>query len=278
MMVAPVPNIDATTRREAHARALLDADALFAPDLTPDLIATLATELLAAALGDIAFLTLAERDGQIDPPMIAFVDPALRAHWQTIPDATAALLDAARRVDTSLLVGDVLAEGPPEHTWVQALDLRAWLSVPLRGRDGLLGTLGLARITTACTPHDLALVEQFARQVAMALDYARFDEMRLRHERANWSDRPSAASARSSWSSAARTPSSSPTSTIPTLSSVSASGPPGIPGHRARARARSAWSRRADRRRSSAMSMAGPTGLRRGCACRCAMKGRRSPS
>src|SRR3954470_16894556 len=113
MMVAPVPGIDATSRPAPPDRAILDATDLFVPGLPPATIAMRAAELLAATLGDAAFLTLVGQEQREEAPAVAFTDPALRARWQALAGTKAVLIDAARYGIAPLPAGESTDGGLP---------------------------------------------------------------------------------------------------------------------------------------------------------------------
>src|SRR5215211_144679 len=113
MMVAPVPDIGATSRSAPADRAVLDATDLFVPGLAPALIAMRAAELLAATLGDAAFLTLVGDEQREEVPAVAFADPALRARWQALAGTRPAIIDAARQGIAPAPPGEPVDGGQP---------------------------------------------------------------------------------------------------------------------------------------------------------------------
>ncbi|ATB44716.1 ATP-binding protein [Corallococcus macrosporus] len=141
-----------------------------------------------------------ERRGGLRISAVAHRDEAIRSHlWEMdrrFPLTSAVEAGPLRVLSTAepelvvdLQAARVSVTSSPEHQRaLDALGLRSALSVPLRGRSGLLGVLSLAtQGARTLGPVDLSLAQELARRAGLSLENARLlrevqDAVRLRDE------------------------------------------------------------------------------------------------
>lgn len=196
---------------EAETRARLDAErASAAHRLLGDASKALASTLdLREALGrvmrslvpsfaDWAAVDLTREDDSMERVACAHRDAAhelgLASFWNeshphdsdAIRIREVALAGETRLVPSSDPLGELSAEGCVE------LDAPAWMVVPIRVRERLLGALLVSsRRGSAHIPdHDVSLAEELARRIAMAVDNARlYGEAQVERRRAEEANR-----------------------------------------------------------------------------------------
>ena len=164
---------------------LADAGVRLAASL--DLGATLQTaaNLLVPSPADWCMVDLAEKDG-FERLAVAHADPeaapiaaALRRRFTAPHDAKRG---AARVIQTGEpeVENDVtpevlreLARDEEHYASLQALRMRAYVTVPLPARGRTIGALSVVSTTRAFTEDDVAFLAEAARRVAVAVDNAR---------------------------------------------------------------------------------------------------------
>ncbi len=155
-------------------------------------------------LADVCVVDLIGSDGRLRPVAAAHVEAA-REPWLrelALGDESPATVLRAFRTRQPLIVPELSetvlnAIGCDEHapvspramTAIRMLRARSAIAVPLVARERALGVLSLARLeaSPAFVPEDLAMVQQLARQCALAVDNARLyrdaqDAVRVREE------------------------------------------------------------------------------------------------
>jgi PAS domain S-box-containing protein len=153
-------------------------------------------ELVAAAvptLADLAALTLVGPDGFLRGSAVACADPAaaeltrrIAGRWPERADATAGPARVVRTGDPELVreVGDshlaAVARDEEHLAALRALGMRAWLTVPLRGRERTIGALTLVQSESgrSFAPEDVALAANLATRAALQLENARLSTER----------------------------------------------------------------------------------------------------
>jgi signal transduction histidine kinase/ActR/RegA family two-component response regulator len=141
------------------------------------------TRLLVPRTADCAVIQLGGHDA--GHPAVAHLDPSraerVRELYRSDSPGAAAPLDA-RALEASRLVPEVTSWDPPsDMPLLRALDVRSWLTVPLRLADGARGAilLGLTDPKRRYDEHDLALAEELARRLSVAMDNARLYALSL---------------------------------------------------------------------------------------------------
>jgi signal transduction histidine kinase len=155
-------------------------------------------------LADLCVVDLIGSDGRLRPVAAAHVEAATEAWLRELAlgDESPATVLRAFRTRQLLFVPE-LSEGvlnaisqeehapvsPRALSAIRVLRARSAISVPLVARERALGVLSLARIqaSPAFVREDLAMVQQLARQCALAVDNARLyrdaqDAVRVREE------------------------------------------------------------------------------------------------
>ena len=171
-----------TARREREAVLLAEAGRRFGASPARDEVLAGVVALATQGFGDAAVVELADAAGAA-PALhaAAFANDVVEARWRARPvgfppGAPAAL----RQPDSSLLIPDAEADPRLDRAAVAAVGLRSWLGVPLRGRESLLGTLGIASVAGGEARRfdagDLRLAEGLAGRAAAALENAALHE------------------------------------------------------------------------------------------------------
>ncbi len=191
---------DVTERRrieEEHARArseegqrfLNEAGAVMLPE-SLDVDATLGAlaHLVLTRLADWCLFDLVEADGTIRQAAVAHVDPAKEQRARALRRRLAPEAQPERgvawviRTGTPLLFPEVEdaawlggALGTEHPELLRELGARSYLSVPLRGRKGVIGAMSLVRGLPGRRygPEDLALAEGLGQRAGLAVENAR---------------------------------------------------------------------------------------------------------
>lgn len=161
-----------------NQRFLAGVSALIAGSLDVEATARTAVQLAVPHLADAALLALRQDGGP--RAYLAHADPRRgRAGREALEDARATLAGAAS-ISRALEGGRPVASRPAAQAgWPEplraALPGEVELTLPLVGVGEPLGTLSLfgAREDRLSTPEELALAEELARRLAIALDNAR---------------------------------------------------------------------------------------------------------
>jgi signal transduction histidine kinase len=155
-------------------------------------------------LADLCVVDLIGSDGRLRPVAAAHVD-AVKQTWLrelALGDESPATVLRAFRTRQPLIVPEISdtvmnAIARQEHapvspratTAMRVLRIKSAMSMPLVARDRVLGVLSLARLEASApfSPEDLPLVQQLARQCALAVDNARLyreaqEAVRVREE------------------------------------------------------------------------------------------------
>jgi signal transduction histidine kinase len=169
-----------------RSRFLADASATLARSLDWEEIPTCIARLMVPLLGDNCVVDLIQEDGSIRRQGEASVYPAkedLLRQLRAFPIASEA--SPVRRAlatgetvfiprfDDTALGG--LTRGSEYSGIVRAIGPTSSITIPMRGRDRMLGalTFGMGGSGRAHDPADLALAEELARHAALAIDNAR---------------------------------------------------------------------------------------------------------
>ena len=140
---------------------------------------------LVPEMADWLAVDLVHPDGSVRTVALAHADPTrlplLREYRERYPPRQHRG-GSIESIDTgqSVLVADVAEEriaaavpDPDIAELARRLEIRSYLSVPLRGSQAVLGALALASSTSGrYRPRDLALLEDVARRVTAALEHA----------------------------------------------------------------------------------------------------------
>jgi PAS domain S-box-containing protein len=200
-IVETVLDISERKRAEQAMALLAEAGRVLAESLDGEATLARVVELLVPSFADWCVIHLRRDDGTYFVPVVAHVDPEVRARLQGYLSAQGHLpLDDngqhtyARVVATgrSMFVPDVasflpqMACDPRHEDELRALEVTSAAVVPLPVQGAILGTLSLGtwrRSGRRHDHHDLALAEELGRRIALALDNARLLEL-SRRERA----------------------------------------------------------------------------------------------
>jgi PAS domain S-box-containing protein len=178
--------------RERETLALAESDRLFSVALAPYEILPRIVEIIVAELADLALIYEWESDGgQQQLAAAAFADPDLGARWrdqaQRDPQSSLGLSDDGLRTNDPQLVSDVRSSSTPPPTWMTALDVQSWLSIPLQDHSGPFAILCVAVCANSqrapLDPAALRLATTLARRAVAALENARLHEQAERRER-----------------------------------------------------------------------------------------------
>jgi signal transduction histidine kinase len=183
----PPPHIEAAP--PVHGAQQLLSDASVALTVSLDLGKTIdqVARVIVPALAEWCIIDLLEGDGpersvrraaavHADPAVQAVLDEMSRRFPPHIDRPTASTPVIAS--GAPLLVPEVPDEmidqvvGPEQGSLVRRIGVRSYMVVPLRARDRMLGVLALF-VSQRCYSRDhLALAEELARRIAMAVDNA----------------------------------------------------------------------------------------------------------
>jgi signal transduction histidine kinase len=172
---------------EARARFLAEASGLLADSLDIDTTLAGVARLAVPLLGDWCVIDLSAGDDRARRVTVAHADSdrdaAARALERLGPGdgpvpcgAPRALRTGMTELSASVGEGDLAAvRDPARRALLDALRVRAQLCVPLLARGRILGALTfvLGEPGRAFTPDGVALAEELARRVAVAVDNAR---------------------------------------------------------------------------------------------------------
>jgi signal transduction histidine kinase len=169
-----------------RSRFLADASATLAGSLDWEEIPTCIARLMVPMLGDNCVVDVIDEDGSLRRQGEASVYPAkeellrqLRAF--PVPDEASPVRRALATGQTVFIpqfddaaLGD-LKRGDAYTGLVRAIGPTSSITIPMRGRDRMLGALsfGMGGSGRAHDPADLALAEELARHAALAIDNAR---------------------------------------------------------------------------------------------------------
>jgi PAS domain S-box-containing protein len=177
---------DITERRhhEKTQHFLAEASAVLGSSLEHGSPVAAAIRLAIPLLADVSFLDEVGEDGEVRRLEVAFADPRhadLADHFRQLasgpglPTPQATVLQSGK----PLLLAD-LASADLQNTGegmetLRAAGIRSMIVVPLLARGQMLGALTFARRTPGprYSPEDLALAQEVARRIALAIDNAR---------------------------------------------------------------------------------------------------------
>jgi PAS domain S-box-containing protein len=177
------------TRREAAQRFLAEASTLLASSLDATLQLEPLAQLLVPTLADWCSIDLLQDDGWLHRVVVVHADPTktalaeqLRQQYPLLaaeaPHTLARVLRTGQSwFDAAVSPARLRAEARDAAHWelTQALGFTAEIVVPLLARGRVLGTLTcvLGEGTRRYSAADLALAEELAHRVALALDNTR---------------------------------------------------------------------------------------------------------
>jgi signal transduction histidine kinase/DNA-binding response OmpR family regulator len=159
--------------------------------------------LIAPKIADFCVVFTAEENDSLRPVAVAPDSrdhPKLRALAEQFPTNQAAYRSAKRVFETgkSEIHCDLddsalqeLFDQPADRDFVRSMDVTAFIAVPLRTRDRLLGTITMINVSAHrdCGPDELSLAEELAQRAGLALDnaglYDAAQKARMDAERAN---------------------------------------------------------------------------------------------
>lgn len=172
-----------------RARFLAEAGSIAAASLDAEEILRSIGDLVVPSLGDVCTANLVGRDGQLYRVHVGFVDSRFEAAATRLlaqpPGALARTASAWAITERRRLVQMNAREADPETLWGdggqpigELLNPRAVVSIPLLARGNALGALTLAVCgrRRRWADEDLALLDDLARQTALAVDNARLYE------------------------------------------------------------------------------------------------------
>ncbi len=166
-----------------HLALLATAGELFSAAITRDMIVNQVVKVALPTLGDFAFFDVLD-DGNVqrvaaafeDPEALALITSARGVEW-TRTDKTLSALSSGRSGMEPDIDGAWMREvARPEHLdLLRRLQLSSVITVPLKSRDGLLGSLTLCfgRSGRHHTPEQLQLTEELARRATLAIEQSR---------------------------------------------------------------------------------------------------------
>lgn len=175
---------DAAARRSAF---LAEASKVLAGSLDVETTAKMLSRLAVPALADLCIVDLIRTDGSFHPPVVSARDReredlvraihAPRSGGHAVADGFRSVI----RTGQPELGSDLtqLEAGDDRRRILERLGLDSYVCVPLEVRDEILGTITLAVSGgyRRYDDNDLALVEDLAARVAMAIDNARLYRM-----------------------------------------------------------------------------------------------------
>ena len=197
-------SIELMRRYEAEARSLAAAEAahrrlaflaeasvVVSASLNYDATLARVARLVVPTLADWCRVYMRADDGTIRRVAVAFADPAKGAldrqlhRYRPSPVAPASVIGRALESGESHLSAEIpdeyvqsIAQDAEHLALLRRLDFRSSMVVPLRARGRVLGALAffMAESGRRYGPDDLALGEDLAQRVAMAVDNARLYE------------------------------------------------------------------------------------------------------
>lgn len=193
LLVASYEELVRTNEQVRHAarraRFLAEAGSMAAASLNADEILRSIGDILVPSLADVCTANLVRRDGHLHRVHVGYVDPRFEEAASLLlaqpPGALARTASASAIVERRRLVHARAREADPESLWGEGgaaigrlLNARAVVSIPLLARGNALGafTLALCGSGRRWSEDDLALLDDLARQTAMAVDNARLYE------------------------------------------------------------------------------------------------------
>ena len=196
-------------RAEAEARQkrlafLADASNVLGGSLESKETLQSLAQLIVPKIADFCVVHTAEENDSLRPVAVAHADAPdhskLRALAEQFPTSQAAYHSGNRVFETGkseihcdLHDGELqeLFDQQADRDFVRAMGVTAFIAVPLRTRDRLLGTITMINVSAhrECGPDELSLAEELAQRAALALDNARLydaaQKARMDAERAN---------------------------------------------------------------------------------------------
>ncbi|MFZ3374589.1 MAG: response regulator, partial [Chthoniobacterales bacterium] len=161
-------------------------------------------QLIVPKIADFCVVHTAEENDSLRPVAVAHSDsrdyPKLRALAEQFPTSHAACHSGKRVFETgkSEIHCDLndralqeLFDHQADRDFVRSMDMTAFIAVPLRTRDRLLGTITMINVSAhrECGPDELSLAEDLAQRAGLALDnaglYDAAQKARMDAERAN---------------------------------------------------------------------------------------------
>ncbi len=185
---------------ELRSHFLLESGTLL--DASLDLKTTLRTlsRIIVPRLAHLCMIDMVGLDGATERVAVAHADATREAlvweltrRWPSGADATGEIREAIRSGETQYrpeVTPEMLARAfpSPEHrAFVETLELRSAIIVPLRARDRTLGAITLALDASSARPfgpEDVTLVEELARRASLAVDNSRLFTELSRADRA----------------------------------------------------------------------------------------------
>lgn len=182
-------DISERVRAEHRLRLLADVGARLPTTLEPDAILAALTGLTTETVADWSVVYMAQPDGSLRCASVAHRDPSLQARLRSLGEAACGGgLDAnapvahVLRDGSARLVGEssnglwpVAGVEPGGADLPEGLQVRSLIYAPLRSRDRILGVYGAftsRRSGQDLTEEDLAMAEELARRVGLALENA----------------------------------------------------------------------------------------------------------
>ncbi|HXH22247.1 MAG TPA: ATP-binding protein [Dehalococcoidia bacterium] len=177
----------AIATREKDLRFLAESTALLSESLDYEQTLARLARVLVPDVGDWCAVHL-EEDGELKPVAIAHEDPARIAWARELYERYPVQLNDQRGVYRVFRTGepelveripdDLLAEAAldEEHlALLRAVGFTSYISVPLRSREGIVGTITLvtAESRRSYTTLDLALLEELGSRAGLAVGHAR---------------------------------------------------------------------------------------------------------
>lgn len=176
-------------RVEREQRFLSAAGALLAESIDYELTLQRVARLTVPDLADLCIVYLRTPSGRVEPAAIEHVEPHMAGLAREI------LRRYSVQMDINVGAGYVIATGQNElvrevsaerlramaqdeqhYRMILQLEVRSYISVPLRARGEVLGAITLMRVGASRRrqgPEDMVLVQELARRAALALDNAR---------------------------------------------------------------------------------------------------------
>lgn len=189
LYIVSLRDVTERQRVEREQRFLAAAGALLAESIDYELTLQRVARLTVPDLADLCIVYLRTPSGQVEPAAIEHVEPHMASLAREI------LRRYSVRTDISVGAGHVIATGQNElvrevsterlralaqdeqhYRMLVQLGVRSYISVPLRARGEVLGTISLMRVEASRrrqSPEDMVLAQELARRAALALDNAR---------------------------------------------------------------------------------------------------------
>jgi signal transduction histidine kinase/DNA-binding response OmpR family regulator len=161
-------------------------------------------QLIVPKIADFCVVQTAEENDSLLPVAVAHSDsrdyPKLRVLAEQFPTSHAACQSGKRvfetgkseiHCDLDAAVLQELFDHQADRDFVRSMDITAFIAVPLRTRDRLLGTITMINVSAhrECGPDELSLAEDLAQRAGLALDnaglYDAAQKARMDAERAN---------------------------------------------------------------------------------------------